>query len=349
MTDLEFQKLLAVYDYTLPESLIAQEPAQPRDSAKLLIYNRTDKTIQHDHFFNIASYLPKNSILVFNETKVVPARFTASKPNGTEVTLLYTTHDDQSLLALCNKTLQDGITLTFGDQQQYSLEVITKIGKEYQLKPNFPTPNIFQILDQYGTMPLPPYIKHSPLGKEELKKEYQTVFAKTEGSVAAPTASLHFTKELIEKLQGSGIEIVYVTLHVGLGTFAPLTKEQVETGKLHTEYYSINPEAARILNTAKRAGKTIIPVGSTATRALETATGADGIIQAGSGQTNIFIREPHTFKSASGMITNFHVPKSSLLMLIAALTGRDELMRIYQDAIQNDYRFYSFGDGMLVL
>jgi S-adenosylmethionine:tRNA ribosyltransferase-isomerase len=349
MTDQEFEDLLKDYDYTLPEELIAQEPSVPRDNARLLIYNRADKSIQHDRFFNIGSYLPKNTVLVLNETKVVPARFTATKPNGTEVTLLYTQHDEQYLYALCNKTLADGVVLIFGDKEQHTLEVIKKAGKEYQLKPNFPTKDIFLILENYGTMPLPPYIKHSPLDKEELKQEYQTVFAKTNGSVAAPTASLHFTEELLAKLQQQGIEIVYLTLHVGLGTFAPLTKEQVETGKLHTEYFSIPKDTADKLNTCKQQGKPIIPVGSTATRALETATDASGTIYAGGSQTDIFIQPGYQFKSAQGIITNFHVPRSSLLMLVANFTGKDELMRIYQEAISNNYRFYSFGDGMLMI
>ncbi len=371
----KFRKLLAQYDYSLPESLIAQEPAHPRDSARLLVFNRLTGEQHDDIFANLGEHLPKNAVLVFNETKVIPARLTLTKPTGGLARVLYIGHDDNEIEVLADRRLDVGAMLNLRHSERSGVElrnltrmrahirvrsfaalrmtdicflVTRKEGSHYFLKPSFPMAKLFFVLEKYGSPPIPPYIKHSPLSEAQLKKEYQTVFAHTRGSVAAPTASLHFTKRLLEKLVRAGIAVQYVTLHVNLGTFASLTEQNVQEGRLHIEYFSIAKSCAAALNFAKQSGRPIIAVGTTVARTLESASDARGNLKSMDGATRLFIRQDYKFKFIDGLITNFHVPKSSLLMLVSALVGRKKLFELYRHAIQKKYRFFSFGDGMLI-
>jgi S-adenosylmethionine:tRNA ribosyltransferase-isomerase len=343
-----FEKLLAKYNYNFPANLIAQAPATPREAARLLVYDRKTKKISHDVFKNLTKHLPKNSVLVFNQTKVIPARLTVTKPTGGQARLLYISHDDTCIKVLADRKLTVGTRVTLGKVTRVTLVTEKKEGQFYFLKPNFSIKNIYKVLEKHGQTPLPPYIKHSPLSGKKLQNEYQTVFAKTLGSVAAPTASLHFTKSLMAKLKKAGIDTAFVTLHVGLGTFAPLTENQAKTGKLHSEYYNIDKKVAKLLNKAKKNGKPIISVGTTVTRTLESACDHNNQLTKLSRATELFIHPPYKFKFIDGMITNFHVPRSSLMMLVASLVGRTKLLEIYKLSIKKRYRLFSFGDGMLI-
>lgn len=419
----DFLSLIAQYDYQLPEELIAQEPAEPRDSAKLLVYNKETNKTDFDTFANLAKYLPEKAVLVFNQTKVLPARLLAKKPTGGTVELFYVKTIGDCIEVMANKLLVAGSTLevenphltspwsTRGRNDKTSssifkegggwvgdtptFTVISKVDRYYHLKPSFPVEQIFSVLEQYGKTPIPPYIKHTPLSENELRQKYQTVFAKEKGSVAAPTASLHFTNELMEKIKAAGHDIKFVTLHVNLGTFAPLTETHVKENKLHEEWYSIDEETTAFLDKAKQAGRPIIAVGTTVVRTLESSSchsrvggdfsspnvkgripdrvgddkyysssGAKRSREVGgsqdqssrqartitklSGATDLFIHEGYQFQFITGMITNFHVPKSSLLMLVAAFIGRKKLFELYDQAIERRFRFFSFGDGMLI-
>ena len=341
-----FEKALEEFDYQIPPSLIAQNPASPRDSAKILIYDKQTNNVSSDIFKNIANYLPKTSVLVFNKTKVVPARLFVKKVSGGKVGILYTKHDSKYIYALSNKTLKPKTKLYL--TQTIIFDVIDKKDKEYKLSPSFNTPEIFKVLEKYGKTPLPPYIKDSRLTENEIKKEYQTVFAKKQGSVAAPTASLHFTKNLLKEIEKKGHKIYFITLHVNLGTFAPLTKKQFEEKKLHEEWFEIDRKTADALNAAKKHGQSIISVGTTVVRTLESACGKTGKIKNLSGTTNLFIDENYRLKFTDSIITNFHVPKSSLLMLVSAFIGRKRLFNLYSFAVKNNFRFFSFGDGILI-
>lgn len=356
---MEFKNLLRQYDYALPPELIAQKPANPRDSARLLVYQRQNGfsspkhgegkrrglKIKLDKFSNIGKYLPKNSVLVFNQTKVWPARLLLTKPTGGKVEILYISHDDKFITSLANKKLSVGLILKTG--RNLKLEVMARQHQYYVLKPNFSLSEIKAVLKKYGQTPLPPYIKNSPLSEKQKRRQYQAIFAKAGLSVAAPTASLHFTKNLIQKLRKQGIGAAYVRLDVGLGTFAPLQQENLDNQRLHKEYYEINRQTAAFLNKAKKQGRPIIAVGTTVTRTLETAAQHRQLKHL-TGQTRLFIRPGYKFKFIDGLITNFHVPKSSLMMLVAALTGRQQLLELYQKAINKKFRFFSFGDGMLI-
>jgi S-adenosylmethionine:tRNA ribosyltransferase-isomerase len=341
------------YDYAFPEALIAQKPASPRDSAKLLVYDRKDASVVETTFTHIGEYLPSNAILVFNQTKVIPARLTVTKPTGGVARILYIETVGGLLKAMSDRKLTVGTDVSIA--KDLFLTVIRQEEKYYFLRPSFPLDKLGSILDTHGITPIPPYIKESPLNETELRKKYQTVFAKHAGSVAAPTASLHFTDRLLKKLRGQGIDIRFVTLHVNIGTFAPLTQEHIDTGALHIESYEIDKETAAFLNKAKQQGRPIIGVGTTVVRTLESACpepvkGAtqDGTLKRLSGETRIFIREGYRFKFVDGMVTNFHVPQSSLLMLVAALIGKDKLFELYRLAIKHKFRLFSFGDGMLI-
>ncbi len=348
------EETLAEYDYSFDSGLIATEPASPRDSAKLLVYKRETGERFFDTFANIGKYLPKNCVVVLNDTKVFPARLHVKKITGGRVEVFYvgTTKcsgrgykprpaDDGCILALTNHFLEVGEKVFLTDTIFF--ECLGKEDKIYTLLPSFPVGDVQKVFMKYGETPIPPYIKNTKLSETQLREKYQTVFAKKTGSVAAPTASLHFTEELLEKLKQQGIQIEFVTLHVNLGTFAPLTEEALKTGKLHKEWYEIPEKTAKALVVAKKEGRPIIAVGTTAVRTLEQSEG-----KAGSGETQLFIREGVQFKFIDGMITNFHVPKSSLLMLVAAFVGREKLFELYGEAIKKDFRLFSFGDGMLL-
>lgn len=338
--------VLAPFDYVVSPELIAQSPAHPRDSAKLLVFDRKTQQTSFDTFANICDYLPKNCVLVFNRTKVIPARIHLAKPTGGKISALYLSHDDATVRMIAEGKSKAGDMLHWINGQSFT--VIERDGKEVVLQPSFPMDQLRSLLEESGETPLPPYIKHSPLNETQKREEYQTVFAKQEGSVAAPTAGLHFTKELITKIEQSGRDIRYVTLHVGLGTFAPVTEEHWQQKKLHEEWYEIDEETAKFLNDAKKNGRTIIAVGTTSVRTLESAT-TDYQLTKLSGSTNIFITEHDSLKFTDGLITNFHVPRSSLLMLVSAFVGREKLLDLYAQAIDKKFRFFSFGDGMMIL
>lgn len=335
------------YNYDLPEGLIAQKPASPRDSAKLLVYSRAQKSFAVDTFKNLSLYLPKGAVLVMNETKVIPARFVAAKPTGGKVELLFVDREKNTIRCMANRALQSGMALRAGGRAIFA--VVAQEGKYYRLKPSFSTARMEQFLMRYGVTPIPPYIKYSPLSERELRREYQAIFAKHPGSIAAPTASLHFTARLLSELKKKGFGMEFVTLNVGLGTFAPLREEHFLKNALHAERYAIAPATLRRLNAAKRAGRPIVAVGTTVVRTLESAANAHGVLSRASGDTKLFIREGYRFRFVDGMITNFHVPQSSLLMLVAAFMGRREVLRAYDYAKTNAFRFFSFGDGMLII
>lgn len=344
---MKLERLLAKYDYSFPEELIAQEPASPRDSARLMVYDRKSDKVSLGKFSDLAEYLPKNAVLVFNRTKVLPARLIVKKPTGGRVKIIYLEKEGDLIKVMADRKLDIGSTLRL--TARISFSVIRQDEKFYFLKPTFQPAKLFPVLEKYGITPIPPYIKHSPLTEKDLREKYQTVFARERGSVAAPTASLHFTKRLLQKLKKAGIESIFVTLHVNLGTFAPLTEEHLKSSRLHSEYFEISKADADFLNKAKKFGRPVIAVGTTSVRALESAADSEGKISATSGQTDIFIREGYRFRFVSGLITNFHVPKSSLLMLVSAFMGRKELFRLYNLAIRSRFKLFSFGDGMLIL
>jgi S-adenosylmethionine:tRNA ribosyltransferase-isomerase len=341
-----FQDLLRQYDYQLPEELIAKEPAVPRDSARLLIYNQGADTTTFDCFSNITQYLPERAVLVFNRTKVIPAKFTLKKITGGVVSALLLSAQAETITVLASGTLKQGDKLIW--QGGHSFTVLVRKDQEALLKPSFPITELPILLEQFGETPLPPYLKDSPLPESRRREEYQTVFAEESGSVAAPTAGLHFTEDLIKKIEQSGRGVAYVTLHVHLGTFAPLTEEQWRTRTLHAEFYSIDPKTAALLNEAKAEGRPIVAVGTTTVRTLESASDQKSLTRL-NGSTTLFMTEETKPHFVDDLITNFHVPRSSLLMLVSAFTGREKLLKLYERAIEERMRFFSFGDGMLIL
>ena len=340
--------LVQGFDYTLPEELIAQTPLKDRDKSRLLVYDRKTKEIQHRIFSDIVEYIRPEDCLVLNNTRVLPARLLGKK-SGTggsvEMVLLKDLGDNQwEVLVNPGRRVKEGCIVEFGDGL-LKARVIKRTEEGNRLV-QFEYQGIWQeVLDKVGIMPLPPYI-HATL---EDKERYQTVYSKINGSAAAPTAGLHFTKELLEKIAQKGTEIAYLTLHVGLGTFRPVKEETVQDHKMHTEYYAVDEETAEKINARRRAGGRIIAVGTTSCRVLETVTTSDGIVHAGEGETGIFIYPGYTFKAVDALITNFHLPKSTLLMLISAFAGREEVLRFYEEAIAEKYRFFSFGDACLLL
>ncbi len=340
--------LVQDFDYTLPEELIAQTPLKDRDKSRLLVYDRKTKEIQHRIFSDIVEYIRPEDCLVLNNTRVLPARLLGKK-SGTggsvEMVLLKDLGDNQwEVLVNPGRRVKEGCIVEFGDGL-LKAHVIKRTEEGNRLV-QFEYQGIWQeVLDKVGIMPLPPYI-HATL---EDKERYQTVYSKINGSAAAPTAGLHFTKELLEKIAQKGTEIAYLTLHVGLGTFRPVKEETVQDHKMHTEYYAVDEETAEKINARRRAGGRIIAVGTTSCRVLETVTTSDGVVHAGEGETGIFIYPGYTFKAVDALITNFHLPKSTLLMLISAFAGREEVLRFYEEAIAEKYRFFSFGDACLLL
>ena len=335
------------FDYYLPENLIAQTPINKRDESKLMVLNKETGTIEHRHFADIIDYLTPNDVLVLNDTKVMPARLIGQKEdtNGHIELLLLKNTQNNIYECLCKpaKRVKIGTIVNFGDGilKAKCIQVKEEGIREFE----FLYDGIFyEILDKLGEMPLPPYI-HKKLKD---KNRYQTVYAKNIGSAAAPTAGLHFTQELLEKLKNKGITICYVTLHVGLGTFRPVNVEDVTTHKMHSEFYTINEETAKILNQAKKDGKNIVSVGTTTTRVLETVMNQYQTFKACSGYTSIFIYPGYQFKAVDSLITNFHLPKSTLIMLVSAFCSKEIIMNAYSEAIKNNYRFFSFGDSMFI-
>lgn len=336
------------FNYDLPEELIAQTPLKDRTSSRLLVLNKENGEIQHHNFCDIIDYLKQGDVFVLNDTKVIPARLIGSKEEtGAVIELLLLKdigEDVWECLSKPAKRLHVGTIVSFGDGL-LKAKVIEKKDEGIVHVKLLYEGILMEILDKLGTMPLPPYIHE----KLEDQNRYQTVYAKYVGSAAAPTAGLHFTKELLDKIEAKGITIAYVTLHVGLGTFRPVEVENILEHHMHSEYYVMNQDTADILNKAKEEKRRIIAVGTTSTRTLETiASQNEGKFVATSGNTDIFIYPGYEFKAIDCLITNFHLPKSTLLMLISALAGKDKIMKAYNEAIEQKYRFFSFGDSMFI-
>lgn len=336
------------FDYDLPKELIAQTPLEDCSSSRLLVLNKNNGKIKHEHFYNIVNYLKKGDVLVLNDTKVIPARLIGVKEEtGAVIELLLLKdigNDTWECLSRPAKRLKVGTLVSFGDGMLKA--TVTKKLDEGMVQVKLSYEGILmEILDKLGTMPLPPYIHE----KLENKDRYQTVYAKNMGSAAAPTAGLHFTEELLKKIEEMGVIVCFVTLHVGLGTFRPVEVENILDHHMHSEFYVMDEKTADILNEAKKDGRRIIAVGTTSTRTLETiASKNDGHFVACSGNTDIFIYPGYTFKGIDCLITNFHLPKSTLVMLVSALAGREHILQAYQEAVNDKYRFFSFGDAMFI-
>ncbi|AZV63381.1 tRNA preQ1(34) S-adenosylmethionine ribosyltransferase-isomerase QueA [Peribacillus frigoritolerans] len=339
---------LDMFDFHLPEELIAQVPLEDREASRLMVLDKETGKLQHDVFSHITEYIQPGDCLVLNDTKVLPARLYGSK-EGTgakiEVLLLKQEHDDVwETLVKPAKRIKEGSTIVFGDGKLSAVctGVLEHGGRILEFKYD----GIFyEILEKLGEMPLPPYIK------EQLDDQdrYQTVYARERGSAAAPTAGLHFTEDLLEKLKGMGVHIAFITLHVGLGTFRPVSVDDIDSHEMHSEFYQMTEGTARLLNDVKEKGGKIITVGTTSTRTLETiASRNDGVFKEENGWTSIFIYPGYEFKGIDAMITNFHLPKSTLIMLISALAGREHVLHAYETAVEEKYRFFSFGDAMLI-
>lgn len=336
------------FNYDLPERLIAQTPLEDRTSSKLLVYNNEKGFIEHRSFKDIIEYLNSGDTLVLNDTKVIPARLIGIKPDTKaviEILLLNNINKDKwECLAKPARRIKLGTIVSFGEG--------LLIAKCVEVKENgirvfslIHEGILYEILDKLGTMPLPPYIHE----KLEDQDRYQTVYAKKVGSSAAPTAGLHFSNELLEKIKEKGVNVVYLTLHVGLGTFRPVTTEHIEEHKMHSEYYDISKEVADLINSTIDNKKKVVAVGTTTVRVLETVANKYGKLKADNGLTSIFIYPGYEFKIVKNLITNFHLPKSTLLMLVSAMTSKDKMMNVYNQAIKNEYRFFSFGDAMFIL
>ena len=335
------------FDFELPEELIAQTPIKNRDQSRMLVLDKKTGEIEHKHFNNILDYLNENDVLVLNDTKVMPARLYGQKEETNaliEVLLLKEkTNNTWECLVKPAKRVKIGTVVNFGDGilKAKCIEIKDEGIRVFKL---IYDGILYEILDKLGEMPLPPYIHE----KLEDKDRYQTVYAKNIGSAAAPTAGLHFTKELLEKVKEKGITVLYITLHVGLGTFRPVNVEDVTKHKMHSEFYMMSKETSEILNKAKKNNQRIISVGTTTTRTLETIMNLYDEFRECSGWTSIFIYPGYEFKAIDSLITNFHLPKSTLLMLVSALAGKDKIMKAYHEAVKEKYRFFSFGDSMFI-
>lgn len=334
------------FDYYLPEELIAQTPIEKRDESRLMVLDKKTKTIEHRHFKNILEYLEPGDVLVRNNTKVIPARLYGQKETGAKVEFLLLNNIEKDIwecIVRPGNKLHIGTKVIFGNGLLVAEILDTMPGGTRKVE--FHYDGIFnEILDKIGLMPLPPYIHESLKEKER----YQTVYAKYEGSAAAPTAGLHFTPELLEEIQKKGVEIANVTLHVGIGTFRPVKEEAVEEHEMHSEHFYIKQEDAEKINKAKKEGHRVIAVGTTSCRVLESIADENGYVEETEGDTQIFIYPGYKFKCLDALITNFHLPQSTLLMLVSALAGKDYIMESYNEAVKEKYRFFSFGDAMFI-
>ena len=334
------------YYYDLPEELIAQTPAEPRDSSRLLVYHRDTGKSEDRIFRDIKEYLKAGDVLVINNTKVLPARMFAYTENGGRVEVLLLKRQnltDWEVLVRPGKKAKEGTKLVVSEELSLTVLSRTPTGERIV---EFHFDGVFEdILSRVGSMPLPPYIH------EKLKDQnrYQTVYCKTDGSAAAPTAGLHFTKELLQEIRDMGVQVAEVLLHVGLGTFRPVKEEDLTHHVMHSEYYCVSQEAADIVNAAKREGRRVIAVGTTSVRTLETVADENGFLRPCSGDTSIFIYPPYKFKCVDALITNFHLPESTLIMLVSAFMGREQCLSLYREAVGKGYRFFSFGDACLIL
>lgn len=333
--------------YDLPQELIAQDPLEDRASSRLMLLDKNNGDIKHEVFHNIVNYIKPGDCLVINDTKVIPARlFGVKKDTGAKIEVLLLTRKDKDcweVLVKPGRKAKPGTVISFGGGLlECTVEKVVDDGNRII---RFSYEGIFEeILDKLGQMPLPPYITH----ELKDKNRYQTVYAKNEGSAAAPTAGLHFTKELLAQIEEMGVKIAHVTLHVGLGTFRPVKVDEITEHHMHSEYYCIEQSEADKINETKKNGGRIISVGTTSCRTLESAADDDGMLKAGSGWTDIFIYPGYSFKVIDCLITNFHLPESTLLMLVSALAGRDNVMKAYEEAVAEKYRFFSFGDAMFI-
>ncbi len=336
------------FDYPLPEELIAYYPAEKRELSKMMVLYKEEKRIEHRIFKEIVNILDENYVLVLNDTKVIPARLLGKKETGAKIEVFLTKEIDEDVwecLTKPAKRLKEKSKILFPGNLQGEVIKVKKGGK--RIIAFYPTGKLKEALQVIGQIPLPPYIKRPP--KKIDYERYQTVFAKKEGSVAAPTAGLHFTEDILRALKDKGVIICYITLHVGPGTFKPVTVEDITKYKMEEEYFEISEETAKIINSAKIEGKKILACGTTVTRALESAATKKGTVRSLSGWTSLFIYPGYKFKIINALLTNFHLPKSTLLMLVCAFAGRDFIMRAYHEAIRKKYRFYSYGDCMLII
>lgn len=334
------------YYYDLPQELIAQTPAEPRDSSRLLVYDRKTGKTEHRIFRDIKEYLRPGDVLVINNTKVLPARMFAYTKNGGKVEVLLLKRRDLTeweVLVKPGKKARVGAELTISEELSLTVLDRTETGERIV---RFHYDGVFEdILSRVGTMPLPPYIHE----KLEDQTRYQTVYCKTDGSAAAPTAGLHFTQQLLDEIRAMGVQVAEVLLHVGLGTFRPVQEEDLTHHVMHSEYYRVDEKAAETVNAAKREGRRVIAVGTTSVRTLETVADEHGFLRPCSGDTSIFIYPPYRFKCVDALITNFHLPESTLIMLVSALIGREQCLSVYREAVERGYRFFSFGDACLFL
>ncbi len=334
------------FDYYLPENLIAQTPVYPRDTSRLMVYDRDSQKLEHKHFYDVVDYLKEGDVLVRNNTKVLPARMFAYTKNGGKVEILLLKRfnlNEWEVLVKPGKKAKSGVTLTISNE--LSLEVISTIEESGSRRVKFIYEGVFEdVISRVGEMPLPPYITQ----KLNDQTRYQTVYAKVDGSAAAPTAGLHFTDELIERIKEKGVEIVDVLLHVGLGTFRPVKSEEILEHHMHSEYYEVDEIACAKINKAKQEGRRIIAVGTTSVRTLESACDENGLLKPTKANTEIFIYPPYKFKCVDALITNFHLPKSTLIMLVSAFSTREKVLELYETAVKEEYRFFSFGDSMFI-
>ena len=343
--------LLSEFDYELPENLIAQVPAQKRDMSQMMVLDRQLKTIEHKHFCDIVDYLDENDFLVMNNTKVIPARLYAKKDTGALIEIFLVREIQKDVwIALIKPSKRVKAGMIFNISNELQVEVLKKDNDKWCVHLIYEG-NIFEVLDRVGNIPLPPYIERN-MTDEEYKAldfdRYQTVFAEKEGAVAAPTAGLHFTNEIIEKLEKQGTGHCFVTLNVGLGTFKPVKCENILEHKMDSELFEITDESAEMINEAKARGKNIVAVGTTSVRTLETVMNKYGKIIPIKDSSELFIYPGYSFKIVDKLITNFHLPKSTLLMLVSAFAGKDYIFNAYREAISKKYRFYSYGDCMLI-
>jgi S-adenosylmethionine:tRNA ribosyltransferase-isomerase len=342
------------YNYRPPKELIASKPASPRDHARLFVYNTATDTIAFDTFRNIGTHLPHPSLLVFNDTKVVPARLWLTKETGGKVQVVLMMNEyrtgDTLIKGIVDRKILPGSTLFFKNGAE--LRVVRQDEQFFFFQPSVSLPVLWKLLESEGTTPIPPYIKDTTLSERVLREKYQSVLARERASVAAPTASLHFTEKLIARLAKHEVAHTEITLHVGMGTFAPIERKNITEKKLFTEYFAITQKSAETINAARDSGVPVIPVGTTAMRTLESAAHKH-TVAAESDKTNIFIYPPYDFQIADGLITNFHVPKSSLMLLVDAFLkhkrAKRGILALYDIAIKERFKFYSFGDGMLIL
>lgn len=336
------------FDYYLPDDLIAQKPVEPRDSSRLLVYHRDTGKIEHKFFYNIIDYIEAGECLVINDTRVLPARLIGKrKKTGSKVEILLLEELEKNIweiIAKPGKKVRTGAEILFsdGDLEAKVLDVLENGNRILEFKP---VDNFYERLDSVGDMPLPPYIYE----KLDNKERYQTVYGHNLGSAAAPTAGLHFTPELLDSIGSKGVNFAEITLHVGLGTFRPVKAEVIKEHHMHSEFYYVNKETAYLINDLKKKSSRTFAVGTTALRTLETLSDDDGFIGFGSGRTDIFIYPGYRFKATDALITNFHLPKSTLLMLVSAFVGKEKALEIYNLAVKMEYRFFSFGDAMLIL